>query len=62
MIFPHLMCRERVLIELRGIGWKSMDEADMLYVESTGLSFCIKQSCESIASLRRLVYVLLSVL
>ena len=28
----------------------------MLYVESTSLSFCIKQSCESIASLKRLVH------
>ena len=52
------MWLERVLTELWGVGWKLLDEADVLYVESTSLRFCIKQSCESIASLRRLVYVL----
>ena len=50
------MWRERVLTELRGVGWKLLEEADVLYVESTSLSFCIQQSCGSFASLRRLVY------
>ena len=59
---PRLGWRERVLTELRGVGWKLLDEADVLYVENANLSFGIKQSCESIASLRRIVYVLYSVL
>ena len=37
------------MTELRGVGWKPLDEADVLYVESTSLSFSIKQSCESIS-------------
>ena len=28
---------------------KLLDEADVLYVESTSLSFCIKQLCEYVA-------------
>ena len=38
-----LVWRERYLTELRGFGWKLLDEADVLYVESTSSMLLYKE-------------------